>query len=361
MTLEIKNLRKEYDDVVAVDDVNLRAENDDFLVLLGPSGSGKSTTLRMIAGLETPTSGEVIIDDRDVTGEEPADRNIAMVFQDYALYPHMTVEENMGLSLKVSGYSSEEIDHRVREAAEILGIPELLDRRPSNLSGGQQQRVALGRSMVRDPTVFLLDEPLSNLDAKLRMQMRKELIELHEDVGKAFVYVTHDQVEAMTMATKIAVLHEGELQQIGAPEELYDDPINEFVAEFIGDPGMNLYDCNVADNGSLTELDIQDAFRYPLSDELDSKITAKSANGRNYRIGFRPEDIVFNHDGQFEGEVALVETIGAEILVHLEIGGIEILAETKRDDTVLDDDEVARFDVPEDSIHIFEDGSNILV
>ncbi|WP_224337804.1 ABC transporter ATP-binding protein [Haloprofundus halobius] len=350
MSLQIQNLTKRFSEVVAADDVSIEADNNDFLVLLGPSGSGKSTTLRCVAGLEDATEGEILIGGRNVTDLEPAERDIAMVFQNYALYPHMTVRQNMGLSLKVSGISDSEIKRKVEEAARILDIEELLDRSPSELSGGQQQRVALGRSIVRDPSVFLLDEPLSNLDAKLRTQMRTELKQLHEQIGTTFVYVTHDQVEAMTMGTKIMVLDKGEVQQVGTPEELHDDPANEFVAGFIGSPSMNFIDGRLDRDQRTIQFD---GFSYELTDELLDAVSGTDAT--DIRMGIRPEHIDITETGQYHADVRVVEPTGTDILLYLEIGNVELIAEAQRDGTLKDRDEL-RFDIPDERVHLFSDG-----
>src|SRR5690554_4751634 len=249
-TVTLKNLNKVYDgNVHAVVDFNLQIKDKEFIVLVGPSGCGKTTTLRMVAGLEDITSGELRIDDEVVNDVAPKDRNIAMVFQSYALYPHMTVYDNMAFGLKLRKFSRDEIDRRVQKAADILGLKPYLDRKPKALSGGQRQRVALGRSIVRDAKVFLMDEPLSNLDAKLRVQMRGELIKLHKQLDTTTIYVTHDQIEAMTMATRIVVMNKGYIMQVGAPKEIYDKPANIFVAGFIGTPPMNFINGKVNTKG----------------------------------------------------------------------------------------------------------------
>src|SRR6056297_2798092 len=251
-------------DIVAVDDVSFDIEDGEFLVLVGPSGCGKSTTLRMVAGLETVTSGRISLGGTNLVGRDPQDRDIAMVFQSYALYPHMTVQENMSFGLEEStDMADDEIERRVSETAEMMGIGDLLDRKPGELSGGQQQRVALGRAIVREPEVFLMDEPLSNLDAKLRSQMRTELQRLQEDLGTTTIYVTHDQTEAMTMGDRIAILNDGELQQVGTPLECYHEPANVFVAGFIGEPSMNFFDVTLEGDRLVA-----DEFEYPLSDDV---------------------------------------------------------------------------------------------
>ena len=355
MSLQLIDLEKRFGDVQAVNDLSLSAEDDDFLVLVGPSGSGKTTTLRMIAGLESVTDGEIRIGDQVVNDLDPADRDIAMVFQDYALYPHLSVQENMGLALKVAGVPAQDIDERVDSVAETLGIEELTERKPSELSGGQQQRVALGRAIVRDPTVFLMDEPLSNLDAKLRMQMRKELVELHEQLETTFVYVTHDQTEAMTMGTKIAVLDHGELQQVGSPEELYDEPKNEFVAEFIGSPSMNMFDATLVDGEGAPALDLG-PITYTIPSDMAERIAR--ADPARLRLGIRPEDVLINGEGPFEGHVNVVEPVGSDVIGYFNVGSAELTVQLERDGTLQETDDVS-FDFPADSVHLFGDGKSL--
>ncbi|MFB6081522.1 MAG: ABC transporter ATP-binding protein [Halanaeroarchaeum sp.] len=304
---------QEGDGVVAVDDLDLDVRDGEFLVLVGPSGCGKSTTLRMVAGLETPTEGRIELDGRDITALTPQERNVAMVFQSYALYPHMTVTENMSFGLEEStDLGDDEIRRRVEDTAEMLGMSDLLDRQPSDLSGGQQQRVALGRSLVREPAVFLLDEPLANLDAKLRAEMRTELQQLQEDIGTTTIYVTHDQTEAMTMSDRIAIMNDGELQQVGTPLECYHDPANVFVAGFLGEPSMNFLDVHL-DGETL----VGDYLEYPLPSEIAEDLTGVT----DLVLGIRPErvDIVETaekpHDTAAICEV--VEPLGDENTVHL--------------------------------------------
>ena len=299
----------------AVDSLDLHIEDGEFLVLVGPSGCGKSTSLRMLAGLEDVDSGRVLIGDRDVTDVQPKDRDIAMVFQNYALYPHMTVADNMGFALKIAGVPKADIRKRVEETAEMLDLQEYLDRRPKALSGGQRQRVAMGRAIVRSPQVFLMDEPLSNLDAKLRVQTRSQIASLTRRLGVTTVYVTHDQTEAMTMGDRIAVLKDGLLQQVGDPRDLYDQPVNVFVGGFIGSPAMNIGSFKVVEGGAQLA-----NTRIPLDRGVLSKITAED-RGR-ITIGFRPEslDVVTQaHEGSIPIRVVLVEELGADALAYGEL------------------------------------------
>ena len=289
----------------AVDALNLDIQDGEFLVLVGPSGCGKSTSLRMLAGLEDVNSGRIMIGDRDVTDVQPKDRDIAMVFQNYALYPHMSVADNMGFALKIAGVKKDEIRTRVQEAAKILDLEEYLDRKPKALSGGQRQRVAMGRAIVRQPQVFLMDEPLSNLDAKLRVQTRTQIAQLQRRLGVTTVYVTHDQVEAMTMGDRVAVLKDGLLQQVDTPRRMYDHPNNVFVAGFIGSPAMNLLNLNVVDGGVA----FGDAI-YPVAREVLGE-----AAGAKVTVGVRPEDLEIGSNG-LKVEVDVVEELGADAYIY---------------------------------------------
>jgi multiple sugar transport system ATP-binding protein len=362
MPLKLTGVTKRYGDVTAAENIDLRADDDDFLVLLGPSGSGKTTTLRMIAGLESITEGKISINGKVVNGQEPADRGIAMVFQNYALYPHLTVEENLSLGLKVNGVPKAELTERVEEALEILDIPELWDRKPSELSGGQQQRVALGRAIVREPDVFLMDEPLSNLDAKLRMEMRKELKELKHDLGTTFVYVTHDQVEAMTLATKIAVLNRGRVQQIGTPEELYDHPTNEFVAKFIGSPSMNMFECRVQKKQENVVLDFG-VFEQSITGEAATLL--RDREFESVTVGIRPEDIRIGDTLSNRAKIKLVEPVEADVHVYLTVNGRELVVETNRPRNVVEIGQryprgsAVTFEFPSDSLHFFKEGTAV--
>jgi len=316
----------------AVSDCTLDVRDKEFLVLVGPSGCGKSTTLRMIAGLEQATSGEIWIGDRLVNHVPPKDRDIAMVFQNYALYPHMTVYKNMAFGLMLRKFPPPEIDRRVRHAAAILGIADLLDRRPRALSGGQRQRVAVGRAIVRQPRVFLFDEPLSNLDARMRVAMRGEIKKLHARLEATMIYVTHDQVEAMTMGDRIVVMNEGRVQQIGAPMELYERPANRFVAGFIGSPAMNFFDGHLKEEGGVLVFE-QGAIRLPVSPAHRESLRGLPATG-DVTLGLRPEHFALSAaaarvEGDWQPLVARVEVVepmGAEVHVHLSVAGHPLVA-----------------------------------
>jgi multiple sugar transport system ATP-binding protein len=321
---------KRFGDVVAVNDFNITVDDKEFLVLVGPSGCGKTTALRLLAGLEDITEGRILIGEQIVNDVAPKDRDIAMVFQSYALYPHMSVYDNMAFGLKLRKTPKEDIKRRVEEAAQILGIGNLLDRKPRQLSGGQRQRVAVGRAIVREPKVFLFDEPLSNLDAKLRVETRANISKLHQQLQTTFIYVTHDQTEAMTMATRIAVMNKGVLQQIDTPQHLYDLPDNLFVAGFIGSPAMNFFPAKmVQDDGKF----YVDGGAFHLQIPEDRKSTYESLVGKNVVFGIRPEDI---HNPDFappgitahpvEGEVDVTELMGNEIFVYLKSGDHNFVA-----------------------------------
>jgi len=329
----LKSVTKVFDkSVVAVKDANLDVADKEFVVLVGPSGCGKSTTLRMIAGLEEVTQGEIYIDGRLVNDVPPKDRDIAMVFQNYALYPHMSVYDNMAFGLKLRKYPKAEINERVREAAAILGIDNLLDRKPKALSGGQRQRVAVGRAIVRKPKVFLFDEPLSNLDAKFRVTMRTEISKLHQQLGATMIYVTHDQVEAMTMGDRIVVMEDGVIQQIDRPIDLYDNPVNQFVAGFIGSPSMNFLEGRlVRENGLLFD---EGSIRIPLSERLADKL--RDYEAKRVTLGIRPESLHSGQIGsnvtesaQFSAKVDLVEPMGSETLIYLSVGSHTLIAKAE--------------------------------
>lgn len=352
----LKDLTKRFDDVVAVNNMNTTIEDKEFVVLVGPSGCGKTTTLRMIAGLEEVTQGEIYIGDRLVNDVPPKDRDIAMVFQNYALYPHMNVYDNMAFGLKLRRTPRQEIERRVREAARILAIEELLKRKPKQLSGGQRQRVALGRAIVRDPKVFLMDEPLSNLDAKLRVQMRTEIAKLHQRLKATIVYVTHDQTEAMTMADRIIILKDGVVQQIGDPQEVYDHPNNMFVAGFIGSPAMNFVDVTVTEDLKLRNKN----FNLDTPDNIRKVIKENNLVGKEVVLGIRPEDL---EDSAFvssakEGNtitagVEVTEPMGAEVYVYIGIEGMLMTARVNPR-TKAKDGEPITLHVDLEKMHLFD-------
>ena len=327
-SLSLKNICKVYPNgFEAVKDFNLEIQDKEFIIFVGPSGCGKSTTLRMIAGLEDISSGELYIGDRLVNDVEPKDRDIAMVFQNYALYPHMTVFDNMAFGLKLRKVPKEDIDKQVREAAKILDLEHLLDRKPKALSGGQRQRVAMGRAIVRNPKVFLMDEPLSNLDAKLRVQMRIEISNLHKRLGTTIIYVTHDQTEAMTLGTRIVVMKDGIVQQVDTPKNLYDNPVNLFVAGFMGSPQMNFIDANVIQDGDAVKLQFSDQeIKVP---DIQAEVLIDGGYvGKSVVMGIRPEDIhdeeIFiasARDSKFTTSISNYEMLGAEVFLYFPIAG----------------------------------------
>ncbi|MEG0181172.1 MAG: sn-glycerol-3-phosphate ABC transporter ATP-binding protein UgpC [Romboutsia sp.] len=329
----LKSIGKSYDNgYEAVKDVNIDIQDKEFVVLVGPSGCGKSTTLRMIAGLEEISSGELYIGDKIVNDVAPKDRDIAMVFQNYALYPHLSVYENMAFALKLRKIPKAEIDAKVKEAARVLDLEPVLDRKPKALSGGQRQRVALGRAIVRNPKVFLMDEPLSNLDAKLRTAMRTEITKLHKKLGTTFIYVTHDQVEAMTMADRIVIMKDGVIQQIDTPQEVYDNPANMFVAGFIGAPQMNLIECDVLESDGVVYA-IGEDLKIALDKNKSEVLKRNGYIGKEIVLGIRPEDIhiedVFidnSQDTVFDALVDISELMGAEVYAYLKVGGKSVTA-----------------------------------
>lgn len=327
----LQNVYKIYDnDVTAVSDFNLHIKDREFIVLVGPSGCGKSTTLRMVAGLEEISKGDLFIDGKRMNDVPPKDRDIAMVFQNYALYPHMTVFDNMAFGLKLRKYPKDEIKQKVEEAAKILGLTEYLDRKPKALSGGQRQRVALGRAIVRNAKVFLMDEPLSNLDAKLRVQMRAEITKLHRRLGTTTIYVTHDQTEAMTMADRIVVMKDGVIQQVGTPREIYDHPANVFVGGFIGSPPMNFFEVILSEDG---EVILSDNHRIKVPEGKLKPLREKGYLGKEVIFGIRPEDI---HDEQvfidnfptavINAKIDVAELTGAEMMLYSTVNGHEFVA-----------------------------------
>ena len=359
-SLSLRHIYKKYPGgVTAVSDFNLEIKDKEFIVLVGPSGCGKSTTLRMIAGLEEITEGELFIGDRLVNDVAPKDRKIAMVFQNYALYPHMTVSENMAFGLKLNKTPKEEIKRRVEEAARILDITHLLDRKPKALSGGQKQRVALGRAIVRNPMVFLLDEPLSNLDAKLRATMRTELTKLHQRVETTFIYVTHDQVEAMTMATRIVIMKDGIIQQVATPQNLYDYPVNRFVAGFIGTPQMNFLDCNlVAEGGDVFIQFGENKLKLPAEKANDAAL--KDYIGKEVVAGIRPEAIhdepmylASLADTVIDAAVDVTELMGAEIYLYLSSEEQNLTARVSSRSTARAGDNV-KVAIDMSRVHIFD-------
>lgn len=347
----LDQIRQEFDTTVALDTISIDIPHGEFLVLLGPSGCGKSTLLRIIAGLLSPTTGRVIVDREDVTALPPGKRDIAMVFQSYALYPHLSVEKNLGFGLQVRRVAKADISTRIKVVAEQLGLNKLLARRPKELSGGQRQRVALGRAMVREPKAFLMDEPLSNLDAQLRTATRLELSELHRNLKTTFIYVTHDQVEAMTMATRIAVMNNGRLEQLGTPTEVYDEPATTFVASFIGAPPMNLLP-GIA-------LSIADTVRI-LADGIDVKIAEGELAERPVLVGVRPEHLKRapeNCDGPlFSGTVIAVENLGSEEIAFCQVGEQQIAVRGPRPLGMVID-ETLTLTAPQNRIYLFDPDS----
>ncbi len=321
-TVSLQHIFKIYDgNVTAVSDFNLEIADKEFIVLVGPSGCGKSTTLRMVAGLEEISKGELRIDDRLVNDVEPKDRDIAMVFQSYALYPHMTVRENMEFPLKLRKMDKAEIERRVNQAAEILDITQYLDRKPKALSGGQRQRVAIGRAIVREPKVLLMDEPLSNLDAKLRNQMRAEIIKLRQRINTTFIYVTHDQTEAMTLGDRIVIMKDGFVQQIGTPQQVFDTPVNLFVAGFIGTPQMNFFNGKLEKTGAGYQIQCMGAI-IPVTDEMAQKLASKGQGNADVIVGVRPEHITVQTEGgnAIQCTVEVSELMGSEFYLHATVG-----------------------------------------
>ena len=366
-SLSLKNIYKRYTGgVTAVTDFTLEIADKEFIILVGPSGCGKSTTLRMIAGLEEISEGELYIGDRLVNDVAPKDRDIAMVFQNYALYPHMTVFENMAFGLKLRKTPKEEIKKRVEEAARILDITHLLDRKPKALSGGQRQRVALGRAIVREPQVFLLDEPLSNLDAKLRAQMRTELSKLHKRLGTTFIYVTHDQVEAMTMGDRIVVMKDGFIQQVDSPQNLYEKPCNIFVAGFIGSPQMNFIDATVEVKGEKVLIHFGE-FEIEVPEDKVQSSKIKNYNGKSVTLGVRPENL--NDDelhlstattGIIECKVDVTEMMGAETYLYLTCAGAPMTARVDPRSTARVGDTI-KMAIDVTKIHVFDKDTESII
>jgi len=359
-TLSFRNINKVYPNGFhAVKDFNLEVEDKEFIIFVGPSGCGKTTTLRMIAGLEEISEGELAIDGRVINDVEPKDRDIAMVFQNYALYPHMTVYDNMAFGLKLRKVKKAEIDKLVHEAAKILDLEPLLDRKPKALSGGQRQRVAMGRAIVRNPQVFLMDEPLSNLDAKLRGQMRIELSKLHQRLGTTIIYVTHDQVEAMTLGTRIVVMSAGVVQQVDTPQALYETPNNLFVAGFIGSPQMNFLDAVCTVKGDKVELDLGESV-ITLSGDKAKKLIDGGYDGKTVVMGIRPEDvyddeesIAANPDTVIESTVRVYELLGAEVYLYFDYAGANFTARVKPSTTARTGDHI-KIALELSKIHVFD-------
>jgi multiple sugar transport system ATP-binding protein len=368
-SVTFKNIKKIYDkNVVAVHDFSLDIADKEFVVLVGPSGCGKSTTLRMVAGLEEISLGELYIGENLVNDVEPKDRDIAMVFQNYALYPHMTVYENLAFALKLRKIKKEIIDKKVREAAEILGITEFLGRKPKALSGGQRQRVAIGRAIVREPAVFLMDEPLSNLDAKLRNQMRAELIKIHKRVNTTFIYVTHDQTEAMTLGDRIVIMKDGFIQQIGSPAEVFNKPANMFVAGFIGTPQMNFFDASLEIAGGKYCVDLEGK-KTILPEDRQKMLKAKGQAAGSVTLGIRPEHIQLVPKNTPEAICAPVdvhEMMGSEIYLHVTVAGKDTVIRTQMADAFdvqslyADEDQNICFSLTDNKIHLFDaDGKSL--
>ena len=321
----LKGLKKVYDNkVTAVHDVNLHIKDKEFIVLVGPSGCGKSTTLRMVAGLEDISDGELYIDGNLMNDIAPKDRDIAMVFQNYALYPHMSVYDNMAFALKLKRTPKDEIDKKVKEVAELLDITQYLNRKPKALSGGQRQRVAIGRAMVRDPKVFLMDEPLSNLDAKLRNQMRAEIIKLRQRINTTFMYVTHDQTEAMTLADRIVIMKDGFVNQIGTPQELFNKPVNLFVAGFIGMPVMNFFDAQLEEQNGKYFVNLS-GYRVELSADKEERLRKNGVKSQAVTLGVRPDHTDVTKEGGVEGKVEVSEMMGSSVHLHVNAGGKDVI------------------------------------
>ena len=358
-SLSLKNICKVYPNgFEAVKNFNLEIADKEFIIFVGPSGCGKSTTLRMIAGLEDISSGELKIGDRVVNDVEPKDRDIAMVFQNYALYPHMTVYDNMAFGLKLRKVPKDQIDKAVREAARILDLEKLLDRKPKALSGGQRQRVAMGRAIVRNPKVFLMDEPLSNLDAKLRVQMRIEIAKLHQRLGTTIIYVTHDQTEAMTLGTRIVVMKDGVIQQVDTPQNLYEKPQNLFVAGFMGSPQMNFLDAVVRINGTAVTLEVAGQ-SIPLPPAKAKKLIDGGYNGKTVVMGIRPEDVydseMFIETAKcvFSSTIKVYELLGAEVFLYFDLGEFAMTARVDPRSNARPGDTV-RFAFDVEKIHVFD-------
>ncbi len=345
-TLELKGIKKSFGSTDVIHDMNLDVNDGELIVFVGPSGCGKSTMLRMIAGLETLTAGQISIGGKRVDHLPPTDRGIAMVFQSYALYPHKDVRGNLGFALKHAKVPQKEIDERVNKASEILGLSDLMKRKPRELSGGQRQRVAIGRAIVREPDVFLFDEPLSNLDAALRVHMRVELLKLHQRLRNTMVYVTHDQVEAMTLADRIVVFREGRVEQVGTPLELYRQPMNTFVAGFIGSPAMNFLKARVEDG--TVKL-------------ADTPVCKTSANTGSVKLGIRPEHLALSDDGPFDGKVSVFEHLGGESFLHLTLNDNQTMVAKLDGERSFAPGDRCRLGVRQEYCHVFDESENRVV
>ncbi len=339
--IQLEGIEKWFGPAQVIKGVDLDIADGEFVIFVGPSGCGKSTLLRLISGLEEISRGDLLIDGRNVTAEPPSGRGLAMVFQSYALYPHMTVRENMGFGLKISGAAKQEISEKVSQAAEILKLDQMLDRRPKDLSGGQRQRVAIGRSIVRQPTAFLFDEPLSNLDAALRVDMRFQIAKLHRSLEATMIYVTHDQVEAMTLADKIVVLEAGEIEQVGSPRELYERPQNLFVAQFIGSPKMNIVPCSVNDG------------RFLLAGHSSGPAPREAAAAT--QLGIRPEHIstTIAGEGHCSGRIDVLEYLGADVMLYVDCGELGVLTVRHIGDVAVTEDDVVGLSFDEGHLHFF--------
>lgn len=354
-----EDLTKDFGEVIAVNDLNLECEDGEFLALLGPSGCGKTTTLRMTAGLETPTTGTIYFDDKPINHLSPRERNVAMVFENYALYPHKKVFQNISYPLELRNMPQGEIDERVRRAAKLLEIDMLLDRYPKEISGGQKQRVGIARALVREPVAFAMDEPLSHLDAKLRAYMRAELKRLQKDLGITTVFVTHDQLEAMTMADQVAVMDLGVLQQHGPPQELFHQPANVFVAKFIGEPAMNLLPCEMQGEGEQTYL-VGESMKLELSKAASQKVHERATSNK-LLLGVRPQHVILHHTGESQsngrnivsGSVYVAEPLGTEQLIRVRAGS-ELVQVLTGDDIHVDMDEPVLLEIPADRFFLFD-------
>lgn len=366
-SISLKNICKKYPNgYEAVKDFNMEIEDKEFIIFVGPSGCGKSTTLRMVAGLEDISSGQLLIDGKLVNDVEPKDRDIAMVFQNYALYPHMTVYENMAFALKLRKTPASEIDQMVHKAAKILDLEKLLDRKPKALSGGQRQRVAMGRAIVRNPKVFLMDEPLSNLDAKLRVQMRAEISKLHQRLGTTIIYVTHDQTEAMTLGTRIVVMKDGVVQQIDTPQNLYNHPANLFVASFIGSPQMNFLDAVCEVQGNDVYLKVGE-YRIALPQQKAKALIDGDYAGKTVVMGIRPEDIYDSEemlqkfaDSTIESTINISELLGAEVYLYFDVQGTTLTARVAPTTKAKNGSKV-RFALDVDKIHVFDKTTDLTI